>query len=159
MFPWYACLVWNSVSYQSQVQMRCREGILLEWVEGLQAKLVTKVVTKVFPKAFLKLVLEVLSPKMVPKCTTMALLLLGHQPACFVIHIWYMWHILIYLWCNAHVILMQRQSYPPCWYMWYIKYNTNVMVMLCYPPWYNTNVMVMRYYPPADIYDTVLMWW
>ena len=63
--------------------MRCRKGILLELVEGLQAK----VVTKVFTKAFLQLVLEVLSPKVIPKCATNALLLLGHQPPCFVINI------------------------------------------------------------------------
>jgi len=66
--------------------VRCREGILLELVERLQAKVVTqlfpKAVTKLFPKAvtkaFLQLVLEVLPPKVIPKCATF---LPGHHPA------------------------------------------------------------------------------
>ena len=82
--------------------MRCREGILLELVERLQAKVVTqlfpKAVTKLFPKAvtkavtqlspkvftkaFLQLVLEVFPPKVIPKCATF---LPGHHPAWFVI--------------------------------------------------------------------------
>ena len=68
--------------------MRCREGILLELVERLQAKVVTqlfpKAVTKLFPKAvtkaFLQLVLEVFPPKVIPKCATF---LPGHHPAWF----------------------------------------------------------------------------
>ena len=63
--------------------MRCREGILLELVERLQAKVVTQLLPKAVTKAFLQLVLEVFPPKVIPKCTAF---FPAHHPAWFVVY-------------------------------------------------------------------------